>query len=323
MYIFESNNLNSLYVQLVHSLIKEGQEIEKTGKRIKELYPCIIKLTNPKEGILLVNGRPYSPAFAFAEAIWNLTGDSESWLCSYNAIYQRYFTDGKLKAGYGNRIFNWDQNTNQFDLVVERLKSEPNTEHASITIFNPTYDLRNPKFVPCITKLKFRIRNNKLHMTSFMRAQDIWLGLPYDINLLLTLFQLMSIRLNVEMGDYYHYCDVLRLYEVNYVQASKIGDYSVDANTQINLEGICDFQRFHFYRYIIKDLPDDSLELIGSEPEYWKNGIKCCIAYKHLHAGNIDKALQVVDTITNGFKQQFEIWAQHYHDLPHPVVDKR
>jgi hypothetical protein len=156
-----------------------------------------------------------------------------------------------------------------------------------------------------------------------MRAQDIWLGFPYDINLLLTLFQLMSIRLNVEMGDYYHYCDVLRLYEADYVQANKIDNFSMSANTQIDLEGICDFQRFHFYRSVIKNPPDNSLELISNEPDYWKNGIKCCIAYNYLHAGDIDKTMQVIDTITNGFRQQFEIWAQHYHDFPHLIVDKR
>jgi thymidylate synthase len=318
MFIFESDKLSSLYIELVHSLINEGKELEKAGKRIKELYPCVIKLTNPKEGILVVDGRPYSPAFAVAEAVWNLTGDSESWLCKYNAIYENYFTNGKLKAGYGNRIFNWDKNTNQFDLVVERLKSEPSTEHASITIFNPTYDLRNPKFVPCITKLKFRIRDNKLHMTSFMRAQDIWLGLPYDINLLLTLFQLMSIRLNIEMGDYYHYCDVLRLYEVNYAQAGDIGEPLRDTTTQIDLEGICDFQKFHFYKSVLKEVPNNSIDLIASEPEYWRNGIKCCIAYHYLHEGNLARTSQIINTITNGFRQQFEIWAKHYHQFEMP-----
>ena len=314
MFIFEGDKLSPLYIELVRSLVKDGKEIEKAGKQIKELYPCVIKLTNPKEGILLVNGRPYSPAFIIAEAIWNLTGDSDNWLCRYNPAYKNYFTDGKLEAGYGNRIFNWDKNTNQFDLVADRLKSEPNTEHASITIFNPTYDLRNPKFVPCITKLKFRIRGNKLHMTSFMRAQDIWLGFPYDINLLLTLFQLMAIRLNIEMGDYYHYCDVLRLYEVNYTHTSQVEYFPINANTQVELEGVDDFQRFHFYRHILINMPNNSLELIDSEPDYWKNGLKCCIAYSHLHAGDMDRTMQIVSSITNGFRQQFQIWAQYYHN---------
>lgn len=314
MFIFESGDLQTLYKELVRSLINNGKEIRKAGKGIKELQPCVINIKNPKEGILVVRGRPYSPAFAVAETVWNLTGDSDSWLCNYNAIYKNYFTNGRLTAGYGNRIFNWDKDTNQFDLVAERLQAEPYTEHASITIFDPTHDLRNPKFVPCITKVKFRIRENRLHMTSFMRAQDIWLGFPYDLNLLLTLFQLMSIRLGIEMGQYYHYCDVLRLYETNYEQAASIGESFPGLNTQIDLEESCDFIKFHFYRSILKEMPDNSLDLIAGEPEYWKNGIKCCIAYNHLHKGNVQKTKQIVNTITNGFRQQFEIWAQHYHN---------
>src|SRR4028118_691505 len=117
MFVFESDNLNSLYVELINSLSQKGKEIVKEGRKIKELYPCVIKITNPREGILVVKGRPYSPAFAIAEAVWNLTADSDDWLCNYNSIYKQYFTNRKLNAGYGNRIFNWDKNTNQFELV--------------------------------------------------------------------------------------------------------------------------------------------------------------------------------------------------------------
>ena len=313
MFLFESDKLSSLYVELVQSLAQNGKEIEKSGKRIKELYPCVIKLTNPREGILVVNGRPYSPAFAIAEAIWNLTGDYEKWLCTYNAIYERYFTNGALTAGYGNRIFNWDDTTDQFELVAQRLTIEPATEHASITIFNPTYDLRNPKFVPCITKLKFRIRDDRLHMTAFMRAQDIWLGFPYDINLLLTLFQMMSNRLHLPMGDYFHYCDVLRLYDVNYKEADLIDCSATELDRQIDLEGLCDFEKFQFYRAVLKEAPDNGLDLIENEPEYWKNGIKCCLAYRHLHKGNVQATKQIVESITNAFSEQFKIWSRYYH----------
>lgn len=313
MFVFESDNLNSLYVELINSLSQKGKEIVKEGRKIKELYPCVIKITNPKEGILVVKGRPYSPAFAIAEAIWNLAGDSDDWLCRYNPIYKKYFTDGKLKAGYGNRIFNWDKTTNQFELVANRLKNEPQTEHANIIIFNPSYDLIKPKFVPCITKLKFRIRSNKLHMSSFMRSQDMWLGFPYDINLLLTLFQLMAVQLNMEMGDYFHYCDNIRLYEADYEQANKIENSFSDCDNQIDLESKCDFQKFHLYKSILKDKPENSLELIFDEPEYWKNGIKCCIAYNYLHRGMILETTEIIATISNCFKTQFEIWAEHYH----------
>ncbi len=313
MFVFESDNLTSLYVELINSLIQRGKEIVKEERKIKELYPCIIKITNPKEGILVVKGRPYSPAFAIAEAVWNLAGDSDDWLCRYNPIYKKYFTDGKLKEGYGNRIFNWDNNTNQFELVAQRLENEPQTLHGSITIFNPTYDLKKPKFVPCITRLKFTIRENKLFMTSFMRAQDIWLGFPYDINLLLTIFQLMSNRLKIEMGEYYHYCDVLRLYETDYQQASKIENSFSDCDNQIDLEGKYDFQKFHFYKSVLKELPENILDLIANEPEYWKNGIKCCIAYNYLHRGMIQETKEIINTVSNCFKTQFEIWAEHYH----------
>lgn len=69
MFVFESDNLNSLYIELINSLSQKGKEIVKEGRKIKELYPCVIKITNPREGILVVKGRPYSPAFAIAKAV--------------------------------------------------------------------------------------------------------------------------------------------------------------------------------------------------------------------------------------------------------------
>ncbi|MCC6754327.1 MAG: hypothetical protein IT266_10140 [Saprospiraceae bacterium] len=313
MRVFQGKNTNQLYIEIAHAILNEGEEIVKDGRKIRELFPCVIKIDHPDQGILLVEGRPYNPAFLIAETLWNLTGDTTDWLCNYNKIYHNYFTDNKLEAGYGNRIFNWDKNTNQFELVAKRLIDEPYSQHADITIFNPSFDLKNPKFVPCITKLKFRIRDNQLHMTSFMRAQDIWLGFPYDINLLLTIFQLMAIKVNKQMGDYYHYCDVLRLYEANFDKVQNLKPEYFNCNNHIDLNNRCDFAALRKYRDIIQHLPENSLELMKDEPEYWQNGIKACVAYSLLHKRKFEEAHKVIDSITNCLKVQFEIWAKHYH----------
>ena len=150
-------------------------------------------------------------------------------------------------------------------------------------------------------------------MTSFMRAQDMWLGFPYDINLLLSLFQLMSNRLKIEMGEYNHYCDVLRVYESNYQDVAKLTPHFSNASKDIDFNGICDFEKIKHYRDLIKNLPDNILEIIKDEPEYWKNGIKACYAYKLIQEKKYEQAHQVIDSITNGLKEQFEIWASYYH----------
>ena len=313
MTIFQGKDINSLYVEIIDRIMRDGEEIVKEGRIIKELFPCVIRLDNPKEGLLNVEGRPYSPAFLVAETLWNLAGDTDSWICDYNRIYNNYFTDGRLTAGYGNRIFNWDEHTDQFKLVADILTAEPYSQHADITIFNPSFDLKRPKFVPCITKLKFRIRNNKLYMSSYMRAQDMWLGFPYDINLLLTLFQLMAVRLKMEMGDYHHYCDVLRVYQADFEQAKRLSVPSQSCDNKIELEGIADFDKIRLYRDIIKQRPDNTLELIADVPEYWRNGIKAALAYHLLHQGKMKEARKIVDGISNCFQPQFERWTRHYH----------
>jgi thymidylate synthase len=344
MTVFNSGDtLDALYLQMVKSLLANGVEVEKMdntidndeGKYIKELYSCIIEIQDPMRGILNIQERAYNPAFAIAETIWNITGDTDCWLIKYNQLYEYYF-DGKnnLNSGYGNRIFKWDSNTNQFENVVNRLKEESTTQHADIIIFNPLHDLKNPRFVPCITKIKFRIRNKELHMSTCMRAQDIWRGFPYDINLLLTLFQLMLNRLKQEtefsdlkMGTYVHYCDVLRLYKRNYDAAQRliknVSDIHPDGTEIINLNGQCDFEALQEYKKIIKKFaltPASDLNIrkknylaqIKNYPEYWQNSIKTCLAYCLAKNSNYDDVRIIVNSITNSYQKRFIEWCKFY-----------
>ena len=350
MEIFESDNLESLYINMIQSLFEKGDEVEKLdkkikedgGKFIKELYSCVIKIYNPLEGILQINGRPYNPAFAVAETLWNITGDTENWLINYNKLYKYYFEGkAKLRSGYGNRIFHWDSKTDQFELVINRFKEEPTTQHADIIIFDPRYDLSDPHFVPCITKIKFRIRNNKLHMSTFMRAQDVWRGFPYDINLLLTIFQLILNELkknkeffNLELGSYYHYCDVLRLYKRDYQAANNLIQinnnqhfyFKNSVSKHINLYNECDFEKLNEYKNIIKKIStfsslelsenkDEILSKIKQYPDYWKDSIRVCLAYCLINKQRLEDATEVVKLITNAYKEQIIEWCKFYKNI--------
>ena len=345
MKIFESEHLDSLYFQMVNALINEGVEIEKKnkifddlgGKYIKELYSCVIRISKPQEGILYIKGRAYNPAFAVAETLWNITADTDCWLANYNKLYLYYF-DGKrdLNSGYGNRIFNWGAHLNQFELVVNRFKEESTTQHADIIIFDPTFDLCNPLFVPCITKIKFRIRNSKLYMITNMRAQDVWRGFPYDINLLLTIYQLMLNRLkkeiefaDLEYGTYEHHCDVLRLYRRNYQEAQNLirlnqGENLIKKNSSIiDLNGQCDFESYKQYKDLIKSFSflsidellekkETVLEMLDNIPQYWKNSISICFAYCLIKQNEYQEAIHVLSLVDNIYKNQFIEWCNYY-----------
>jgi thymidylate synthase len=321
MHVFSGTDLDALYVQAVRTLVENGKEIEKSGKRIKEIFPAVFVLEDPYTGILCVEHRPYNPAFLVAETLWNLTGDSADWLSRYNAKYSKFFSNGELRSGYGHRLFHWEGNPegtlDQIDLIVRRLREEPFSQHGSATIFHPGYDLQNPVFVPCITRLQFKVREGRLFMSSYLRAQDVWLGFPYDVHLLLSLFQLVALRLDLPLGRYYHYCDVLRLYEVNYEAAAEpLRASESHRSRRIDFSGLGETpsELLATYRNWIRDSHFDD-QLIDQQPPYWRDSLRICWAYRAVRRGDYSLAIDQVERVESILKDQFWIWLAKFH--PH------
>ncbi len=327
---FEGSSLDDLYLEALDAVRRSEDGIRKDGRRIKELYCVTFRLTQPRRGILAIAGRPYNPAFAVAEVLWNLAGDTGDWLCRYNKKYAAYFKEGRLSGGYGARLMNWpgeEGRVNQLDRAVRLLKESPHSQHANLIIFDPSADLvePQPKFVPCITMVKLRVRQGRLHFSSFLRAQDIWLGFPYDVFLLLNLFQQLAIELGLEMGDYHHFCDVLRLYEPNFEEAERVCTaMAPDRSRSIDLaHGPAEIrERITWYRDLIRETPPDLENLANAQPPYWRDCLLSCHAYAQLRKGNVDEAARVIATIGNVFREQFRVWAGRYWPALHAALSR-
>lgn len=319
-------NINTLYEKLVQDIYENGSRLEKNnGTKLREIIPASIEIPNPKQGILLKKFRSYNPAFMIAECLWNLTGDTREWLADYNEKYRKYFKNHMLLAGYGNRIINGARN--QIEEVSKLLKEKPDSSRATISIFDPLEDYKETNFVPCISFLKFRIltdnktKQSKLYMWSFMRAQDIWKGFPYDIYLLLSIFQYMSSLIDVPMGSYFHICDTIRLYDedkkdielfLENLKNNYEEDIEYPSSIEMHEEQKVDFSDLQKYRDLIMYDNFDEKLLIDI-PEFWRNSILTCWVYKQIKMKEYNKAYYLLNKITNEFKIQLIIWSRKYN----------
>jgi thymidylate synthase len=101
----------------------------------------------------------------------------------------------------------------QLESCIQRLKQDPGSRQAVIMILNPGNDLmEKTKDVPCNDLLQFFIRNNKLHMSCYVRSNDLKWGFPYDIFHWTMLQELFASILNVELGEYHHFVGSLHIY---------------------------------------------------------------------------------------------------------------
>lgn len=71
---------------------------------------------------------------------------------------------------YGACIFD-HFSINQFDWLVDRLKTKRESKSATIGLLVPGSQSTN---LPCLTTLDFKIRNNRLEMQFFFRSQNIF-----------------------------------------------------------------------------------------------------------------------------------------------------
>ena len=59
-------------------------------------------------------------------------------------------------------------------------------------------------------------------MHTLMRANDIWLGMPYDVFCFTVIQEIVAHNLGIPMGDYIHMVDLLHIYEFDLAKAKTV-----------------------------------------------------------------------------------------------------
>lgn len=90
------------------------------------------------------------------------------------SCYAREFIDGENPDGfiytYGERL---RKPYDQIQAVIDKLNKNPSTRRATMTTWQPSYDLYNDE-VPCMVLLDFKIRNYCLYVTGVWRSHDAY-----------------------------------------------------------------------------------------------------------------------------------------------------
>ena len=81
---------------------------------------------------------------------------------------------------YASRLYSYMGKKNQVDWLVDRLRSNPTTRSAAITMFEP---LTDEGYIPCVSLLDFQENAGQLNMTAYCRALDF--GCKAYVNLVM------------------------------------------------------------------------------------------------------------------------------------------
>jgi len=224
MRVFRGNSLNVLYVKACKALTSMSDFTTKSkGETLQEIHNAIFELSNPRNNILTLKGRKLSKRYLAGETAFYLAGsDSLSFIGHYAKFWEGISDDGKtVNSCYGKRLFKEQVNGfTQIEYVVKQLSEKKDTKKAVAMIYKERDTTPYTKDNPCTMYLHFAIRNNKLMLTTMMRSNDIWLGVPYDFFFFTTLQQIVLSLVNEKgfsysLGKYTHIANSLHLYERN------------------------------------------------------------------------------------------------------------
>lgn len=186
----------------------------RDGEIRGEVINAISVLDDPTRNILKSKIRNLPMRYAIGEMLWYMSGsNSLKEIQKYTNGWDRMSDDGMtVNSNYGYCIkykFGFDQ----WEFVRNELEENPNSRRAVIHIKEASYSDKESKDVNCTVCLQFFIRDNKLHLTTYMRSNDLWMGFPYDVFQFTNMQILMSMELGRDIGTYTHIAGSLHLYE--------------------------------------------------------------------------------------------------------------
>lgn len=219
--IFDS--VNEAFMYYVKQL-QYAPESKPRGLKVKESLGVSFTIQNPRDRITNNSIRQMSLSFAFGEFLWYLRGSDRLDIIAYYSKMYPNFSDDKVtvNGAYGTRIFGGK--LSQWEQVKSILKKDSDSRQAIISIYQPRDLFILSSDIPCTCVLQYMIRDGKLYGITYMRSNDMFLGMPYDV-FSFTMFQeMLALELNVELGTYTHMVGSLHLYEQQFSIFEKISD---------------------------------------------------------------------------------------------------
>ena len=158
--------------------------------------------------------RQWNLKYAEAESQWYDSGDPS--IKKLGEIYGKIppiwkrmaDKDGNVNSNYGWQM----QRKDQLNKVVLMLNETPDTRQATISIYDGKEIDKYATDTPCTYAIQFTILNNKLNMCVTMRSNDLWYGFCNDQYCFSELQRYVAMRIDREVGEYYHFAHNLHLY---------------------------------------------------------------------------------------------------------------
>lgn len=210
----EEKSFDDVLIKLYKKLLENGNQNRSTRGKNVEVLGVTLRIEHPRNRLSRSEnrGKPFS---AIGELLWYLSGsDKLEFIYPYIRSYEKDAEEGVLPGAYGPRLFGNDAlGINQVTNIVDILTRKPGSRRAVIQLFDAKDIDSEHKEIPCTTTLQFHIREGVMHMSTTMRSNDAYFGLPHDVFCFTMLQEMLACRLGVGLGSYIHHVGSMHIYE--------------------------------------------------------------------------------------------------------------
>ena len=207
-------NANEAYEYIHDRILQDGVEFGDT----KALFNVGFYITDPKDRKIVNKEREWKEDYAEAEWQWYLSGDRSIYKLGdiygkVPEIWKRMADDmGQVNSNYGWQWQRSDHGVSQLDNVIKILTENPESRQAAISIYDGKEHRNYDTDTPCTYAVQFTIVHGRLDMCVTMRSNDLWYGFCNDQYQFSKLQEMVSKRLEIETGVYYHFAHNMHLY---------------------------------------------------------------------------------------------------------------
>lgn len=231
MIVFKGNSFSECYEESLRVLQQSGYENSARGMSSKELRDVALVIDDPTKCLYQNKARGSQKKYIAAEFLWYYGGRNDVGFISNWAKFweQIQNSDGTANSAYGHLIFSSKNKhgVSQYQWAVQSLLNDKNTRQAVMHFNTADHQYSSNKDFVCTMYANCHIRDNKLHLSVFMRSNDAVWGTPTDVAFFCSLqIQMLShlqeIYPDLELGTYTHVANSYHLYDRHYELVDKM-----------------------------------------------------------------------------------------------------
>lgn len=196
------------WVETCKLVMEEGHEIQDEDMVLKELNNLFISVASPdKED----------------EILKKFTNKEEKeWMKRLWLEVKPIPSMGRLpdfEVSYGKRMFDV-KGKNQLEWIISKLKANLETKSATFSLLNPGEEIKTN--IPCTPVFDFKIRKRKLILTVFVRSQDAYKKLHFDILFIGQIERMVAEKVGVPLGSLNFFVVSEHIYEPDFEEVNNL-----------------------------------------------------------------------------------------------------